>query len=529
MVAIVWLCFVVRGVFYASLLPLWEGYDEYSHFAYIQYLTTHGAIPIPAQSRNSLEVGASLTQSPMPWTARGVPGAMTYDAFWQLPTAQRALRTAPLRAPADAAARAEDPRGEPIYESQQPPFYYWLMAPLLRAAESWSLAARVFLLRCAAVLLCSLALPLGFALARRVLASGALAIGVIATVACMPEAMIDIARVGNESLALLVYTALLYACVRLLDEGPGLRSCLLIGVLLGCGLLTKAYFLTAIPAVCIAFALAPRRNPGWVAASLAIAAAIAGWWYRFIHAATGDFTGQIQSVAIKSVPLAERLRVALRLDWLRAIDMALFSHIWFGGWSFLQVRSWIYHLFYAVALAALIGLTLLVLRRRATKAMWLLAGFEALFCASLAYQVTIAQIAYRKPMTNGWYLYCLVFAEIILICAGLMALLPPRHRVWAPLGLTGLFALLDLYGMNFVLIPYYLGLIAHTPDGRLPAFHAAQLWQTGLPEIGSRVILNSPYLASPIEFSALWLLYLAATLACLWIVVCGRGLGADGA
>jgi hypothetical protein len=152
---------------------------------------------------------------------------------------------------------------------------------------------------------------------------------------------------------------------------------------------------------------------------------------------------------------------------------------------------------------------------------------EACFCASLAYQVTLAQIVYGKPMTNGWYLYCLVFAEIVLVCAGLMALLPRRRRIWAPVGLVGLFVALDVYGMNFILIPYYLGLIGHSAAGRLQTFHVSQFWQAGLPEISSRLLLNRPYLTAPAEFAALWVLYLAATLTCLVVAFMQARRGAD--
>ena len=114
-------------------------------------------------------------------------------------------------------------------------------------------------------------------------------------------------------------------------------------------------------------------------------------------------------------------------------------------------------------------------------------------------------------------MYCLVFAEIVLICAGLMALLPRRRRIWAPVGLVGLLVALDLYGMNFVLIPYYFGLIAHSAGGRLQAFHVSQFWKAGLPEISSRLLLNRPYLSAPAEFAVLWVLYLAATVTCLMV------------
>lgn len=537
----IWLCFMVRGVFYATVLPLWEGYDEYSHFACVQYVSVHGSIPIPGISRISREVSASLGSTPLPWTLKDlVPGAIRYDDFWSLPPHLREARIAALGKAADPALREEDPRGEKLYESQQPPLYYWLMAPILGMAENWSLAARVLLLRSVSLLLASLALPLGFALARRVFGSAPLAICAAAAVVCMPEGMIDLARVGNESLALLLYTLLTYACVRMIDEGPNARNSLLIGAALGCGLLTKAYFLTAIPAVCVGFALALRRAGGtWrrtaalLGVSLSMAILASFWWYRFIHQVTGDFTGQIQSVAVVGFPWQERLRVAWRLNWLAALDTAMLSHIWFGGWSFLQVRSWIYHLFYAVGLVSAAGVMVLLLRRRGLApaagrtSLFMLALLEACFCASLAYQVTLAQIVYGKPMTNGWYLYCLVFAEIVLVCAGLMALLPRRRRIWAPVGLVGLFVALDVYGMNFILIPYYLGLIGHSAAGRLQTFHVSQFWQAGLPEISSRLLLNRPYLTAPAEFAALWVLYLAATLTCLVVAFMQARRGAD--
>jgi 4-amino-4-deoxy-L-arabinose transferase-like glycosyltransferase len=520
---------MVRGVFYATVLPLWEGYDEYSHFAYVQYVSVHGSIPIPGTSRISREVSASLGSTPLPWTLKDlVPGAIRHDDFWSLPPHIRETRIAALGKRGDPTLREEDPRAEKLYESQQPPLYYWLMAPILGLVENWSLPARVLLLRCVSLLLCSFALPLGFAIARRVLGSAPLAICAVAAVVCMPEGMINLARVGNESLALLLYTLLTYACVRMIDEGPNPSNSVLIGVALGCGLLTKAYFLTAIPAVCVGYALAFRRVEGtWrraaalLGASLFLAMLLSFWWYRFIHAVTGDFTGQVQSVAVVAFPWYERLRVAWRLDWLAALDTAMFSHIWFGGWSFLQVRSWIYHLLYAVGLASVIGLMVLSLRIRSVTpavnrtSLFMLGWFEACLCASLAYQVTLAQIVYGKPMTNGWYLYCLVFAEIVLICAGLMALLPHRHWIFAPLGVAGLFAALDVYGMNFLLIPYYLGFIAHSAGGRLQTFYVSQFWKTGLPEISSRLLLNRPYMSAPAEFAVLWVLYLAATVACL--------------
>lgn len=77
----------------------------------------------------------------------------------------------------------------------------------------------------------------------------------------MPELMIDLCRVGNESIALVIYTSLtlllLIAC-----EQPGVRLLPITGVVLGLGLPTKAYFIAALPSLATAGAFALWRWPG---------------------------------------------------------------------------------------------------------------------------------------------------------------------------------------------------------------------------------------------------------------------------
>ena len=46
----IWLCFLARAFFYCAALPLWEGYDEWSHFAVVQRMAFRGE---PLVSRDS--------------------------------------------------------------------------------------------------------------------------------------------------------------------------------------------------------------------------------------------------------------------------------------------------------------------------------------------------------------------------------------------------------------------------------------------------------------------------------------------
>jgi len=65
-VLLIWLCFVCRGIFYCSLLPLWDGFDEWAHFAVIERMSTAGSLLIDRNSPVSREIDASLNLAPLP-------------------------------------------------------------------------------------------------------------------------------------------------------------------------------------------------------------------------------------------------------------------------------------------------------------------------------------------------------------------------------------------------------------------------------------------------------------------------------
>ena len=188
------------------------------------------------------------------------PGSCNFHASSPAPhTARRILEVATRRAapahPGSLAAQSRTREArtatEPIlnYESQQPPLYYWLLGSPLRAMSSLSLLSRIYLVRLLGLLLASLAIPLAYWVARQVLPSEAQALGTTAIIVLLPELMINIARVSNESLALVCYTAMLVVAVAAVREPLKWRNWLLLGLSLGCGLLTKAYMLSAVPGV----------------------------------------------------------------------------------------------------------------------------------------------------------------------------------------------------------------------------------------------------------------------------------------
>jgi hypothetical protein len=409
-----------------------------------------------------------------------------------------------------------------------------MMAPVERLLGASSLAVQVMTLRWLSVLLASLAIPLVFAVGRLVLGEP-LALGCAAIVALMPGVALDVARVGNDGLSIVLFSLLAWLAVRMVAHGWDLWPSVGLGCTLGLGLLTKAYFLTALPAFALLWLWELRRARGsnrsltverQVAArnreggravtvlhgllAAAIGAAMAGWWYLRNLRLTGTLSGLSESITIGHAGPAAMIRQAVSLNWAKAIDAILFSHLYFGGWSSLTVRSWMYHVFYLVIPLAAVGL-LWKARTRQTGALGALGVLYLAFWAGQCYNVVLLYMSKGLAGSMGWYLDAVVAAEVVLSVAGLRRILPAKAAL-----LSGavLFALLDLYSMHFVAIPYYTGMIRHKAGGAVAALHLAGFRSVG--PAGALARLTAFKSVGGPVLLVLWLGYLAATFYLVW-------------
>ena len=98
---ILWALFLIRGGFYCAMLPLWEGWDEYAHFAYLQHIVNNkGALP-RFDTPVSREIDESMRLAPLAYELRELgPPYLTNEQWWALPAAEREdrrLRPMPLK------------------------------------------------------------------------------------------------------------------------------------------------------------------------------------------------------------------------------------------------------------------------------------------------------------------------------------------------------------------------------------------------------------------------------------------------
>jgi len=501
----IWVCFLLRGWFYASMLPLWEGYDEFAHFGVIRAMARGIMVP-PRDQRGPRDVEESLRLAAVPWEVRNwdvFRSSLTQEQYWALPAEEKRDREARLRTLPEAWAREESTAGISAYEALQPPLSYWLMAPVVRVLRNSGLLAQVMAVRWLGVILASFAVPLTFAIVRSVVRSDAAGLGCAAVVALMPGLATDVARVSNEPLSILLFSLLVWAGLRILEEPERAGGAGLLGAILGLGLLTKAYFLTAIPAVAL---LLLRRHWGdwrpW-AATFGVPAGIAGWWYVRNLVTTGTISGLAEPILLRDRGVSGMIGAIPAIPWLKAVDVILVSHLYFCGWSSLTVRSWMYHAFYVVIALVLLGL---VRHVRRPPVAWLAAVYAAFWLGQL-YNVVLQYLTKGLPGSMGWYLYAVVTCEVAL-CAVAFG----RWRGWGLAGGAVLFGLLDLYGMHGLAIPYYTGLIGHKATGALATVHLDDFLSVGFAGVFERLAVNKTAALSPWRLTVLWVLYLGATV-----------------
>lgn len=516
--------FVIKGVFYSLVLPMWEGYDEYAHLAFIQHIALHHTLTLP-DTRVSQEIDQSLHLAPVPWELVKLnPSYTSHDQYWRLPAEERERRQAQLR---DLPIAYQYTTGEAfLYEGKQAPFYYLVTSPVYALARQTALPTRVLIFRFLNVLIGALILPITFAAGRKTFLNSELAFVAPALIASMPELYIDIARVGNESMAIVFYSAFTLLLLCAVERGSNYLA--LSGLSLGLLLVSKAYGLAAIPAlvfVILCSALTSSRR--WrviISGALAItlAALISFWWYLRNVRLVGSVMWTDGAPDRPITPL-EIIRSISRVDWRTAVKSLASSHIWFGDWSFLSVRTWMYQVLEAFALIAAIGLIVLALRaykqQKGISRLAVHAVVYSSFVASIAYHVLMNFLNYGVGASPGWYLYAVIVPEMILLIAGLFAFQAGRRL---SIALIVSFFLLELYTVHWVLIPYYTGIIAHAADGGLRAFHISQLRAIGIGELLARLQINRPSFITAGALITSWLCFLTASVAV--VLVCLRSL-----
>ncbi|MGC2659154.1 MAG: glycosyltransferase family 39 protein, partial [Bryobacteraceae bacterium] len=474
--------------------------------------------PAPGDD-TAMEVSQSLRYLPLPYQPGGrTRSELSHDQYWRLPTGERAAREAallqmPVRARVDIG-------GAGLYEAQQAPLYYVLMVPVYRAFSNAKLAGRLLAIRFASVLIASLAIPLIYATTKELFGSHRIALLLTCVAASLPGLLMDVSRAGNESLAVVLGTAMTLILISAIRRGGSLKHWLALGIALGLGLLTKAYFLAFLPLIPALALMLMWRRGAWkrqavgATLSLLVAIVISAAWYARMERLTGSLSGEKNAAAIANASFAQKFTAATHINWLRIVYDQIYSQLWLGGWSFLRVRPWMYTVFELLAALCVAGLVRYTVRRvkhphitRMSVTLAMLLLMLILFEPGLFYQALAVFMIDNEAFGPGWYFYVLLAPELLLLTAGAWALFGRRGGGWLAATATFFALALNLYTMHLLLLPYYTGLIAHSADG---SFHAAHIGILAS-EFQLSNIARTPFVRtqviSPAIFAVCWVSY----------------------
>ena len=406
----------VNAATYASLLPLWEGFDEPFHYAYVQDLSAGRGFPVMLQSPLSGETWESLKLAPGTESVkRGLNLPLTFDDYFLLSDARRAE----LRNHLARISKQTPPDGL-NYEAQQTPLAYVLLAPFDRLWQNANLPTRVWRLRLVCGIFASVATALLlFRLTARLGLPDEFQAALVFLVLSTQMFYATTAHIANDWLAVPVMLWLFDSLVAL-DAAPGLKNALLVGIALAAGLLTKAYFLAMIPlAVGVVLLLSVRRRlePRVAALCLGIPVLLSSPWYIRNSLLYHSFTGMQQ--VRSGVTLRDVLRGALHLPWLQSLQDLAYQSLWTGNNTFRTFSLHTLTLLLAGFVAAAALYVAASLRRTPSSAERLLLAGCLLYVLAIAYDTALVYVSDHVLTAAPWYVQAIAPVALSLLFCGL--------------------------------------------------------------------------------------------------------------
>jgi hypothetical protein len=330
------LAVALAGIAHVAFLPPFEGFDETNHFSYIQQIADSGTIPRYGIDKESSDVEAypgPRHYSPSP--PYDSVGGLTYRSFFN-------GSSVPSLTPEGGLGYR--PGRSVNSEAQHPPLYYALMAPVYLLAKSWSWPG-VFL----AVRLASWAIAFaGFVIGCRATQNSLMALKVSPRLCLLAAAwpflfaefFPEMARIGNDSLCLLLMGIGWWLMLRLLVDRK-ISTTLWLGLVLGLGLLTKAFFVPILVgcAGLLCFHELRERDGRQIrnaAILLVSAGVVGGGWYLYRYLTVGNFIVANDIIALQQhgSVLTQIMNSVGLGGVLRGIGQLTVSFAWAGTWSY---------------------------------------------------------------------------------------------------------------------------------------------------------------------------------------------------
>lgn len=379
LIGLLFFIMVVKGALWSLALPLWQGPDEDDHYAVIQFIGEHGRLPdegdewLPdevAISRQLADVGR-LDYQPeqrQGWSDTAV--GLREAEFAQLPDSMRTSTEIGIV-------------GKLMHAT---PLYYMLAAVPYRLINyDGDLLARMQVQRLLAVLLSSPIVIVAYLIASILFPTNALLRLTIPTlVAFQPQLTQMTAVVSVDGFFFVLYSLLIYFCLRVLRDKLSYKLAVLIGVTFIVGVLIKPTLNGFAPLIALIVFYDWWRRKGerwqvvWAALLMNVIIIIPlAWWMQRSLRLNDDlfyFNPVLKGHRIINHPFYDYAPLQHMLDYYQSVWGGLFTTWWAHfGWLDTPVAPWVYHVLRFLTFLAMAGLALKLWRswsRRPTFADW---------------------------------------------------------------------------------------------------------------------------------------------------------------
>ncbi len=441
--------FLILGVLYSVLNPLFEAPDEVWHYEYVRWLVEGHGLPRPEQ------VGHA------PWHQEGSQPPLYY------------LMAAALTWPIPTDNAAQVIRYNPHAAIGHPEAFGNKNVMVHGRADAWpwrGVALAAHLIRFFSLLLGAITVIAAYGTVLAIFPGRpTLAILAASLVAFNPQFLFLSAAVNNDNLVIAASAAGLWVCVSLLkrtdpsSRGPSLASWVLLGLLVGVAALAKLSGLALAGLAGLTLLMVAWQRRSWRtlilggAIIMVMAGMVAGWWYWRNWRLYGDPLG-LQAMFEVLPRRTEPPTVAELLARAQGVWRSTWAVF---GWFNVLADDWLYTVYTTLSLVGLVGLFILWPWRWAMKKNQVpeegSASRHPAIIAPPAW-TTLAQLALlmvwimviflallnwaRMRYPQGRLLFPAISAMAILLSLGLSAWLPrKRATLWASLLGAGLLLL----------------------------------------------------------------------------------------
>lgn len=428
----IWVAIYLLGVAFICFLPPWEGYDEVAHYSYAQQVADTGQAPSVEQGRLAKDVETYMRLAPTPYSTT-LPfdenGGITYRSWFSRADASQTLPHEPPSSERHFSAGTAS-----NWQAQHPALYYRLIAPWMLMTADLSWATQLFILRLvswslafAGMVISVLATARAISVVRPELSDMYARIA-LAWPLLFPGFFPEFARLGNDSLVLLLLSFVWAVLVQRLIAPQRMYWYLGLGVLLSLGGLTKVTFLPVSGAVFGWLLWMGAQTPGWrqrvqgwsgALLVIAIYFGVTGEGYLANLAERGSLSG-LAELSRNEVPGAFYWLGAFQhpVEVIKGVLGMGMTFVW-GGTASSAYPPIIFVLPVVLLFIALIGFSVALLRGKSHDLAILAFMITAAVTSGLIYyllvRIAVTEVGAGAP---GWYLHTLMAPLSLLLASG---------------------------------------------------------------------------------------------------------------